>query len=103
MAWRTETRIPQVVLVLLTGEGMVSPETALTENISRHGVRVLTRWNLPLDYPLAMVSSEGDLRAHARVIYCYEMPGHRYAAGLQLLDAAGRWLRSSSSDNPTAR
>src|ERR1700745_2009953 len=81
---RTEARIPTRVGLELSGP--VEPliyETTFTENVSRHGARVVTkrRWS-PNDSVLVKLPQE-SLPSHARITYCQPLKGDEFAMGLQ--------------------
>lgn len=65
-----------------------SPELVYTENVSRHGVRVLTRrmWK-PKDH-VRLVALSGRLTCHAEVRYLDARPDRScFAIGLRLINA----------------
>ncbi len=66
-------------------------ETTFTENVSLHGVRVVTnqRWQVG-DRPLVK-SLEGDFRSQAQVMYCQLLPNNAFAVGLELFTRAEQW------------
>jgi len=66
-------------------------ETTFTENVSLHGVRVVTkqRWQVG-DRPLVK-SLEGDFRSQAQVMYCQRLPNNALAVGLELFTRAEQW------------
>ena len=81
---RTEARIPTRVGLELSGP--VEPliyETTFTENVSRHGARVVTkrRWS-PNDSVLVKLPQE-SLPSRARITYCQPLKGDEFAMGLQ--------------------
>lgn len=67
-------------------------ELAFTENISLHGVRVVTEraWN-PGERVIVK-SYHGSIQSRARVIYCHRLAKVRYAIGLELHSAVGTWV-----------
>ncbi len=77
------------------------PETTFTENVSLHGVRVVTmqRWRVG-DRPL-LKSLEGDFRSQAQVMYCQLLPNNALAVGLELFTPAEEW--GSPFDSMAAR
>jgi hypothetical protein len=66
-------------------------ELVFTENISLHGVRVVTQrvWN-PGERVIVK-SYHGSIQSRARVIYCHRLGNARYAIGLELHSAVGTW------------
>jgi hypothetical protein len=71
-------------------------EMALTENVSPHGARVVTkkRWR-PNDCVLVRLPW-GDEPARAQIAYCDALPGEVFAIGLQFSSTAGDWRMSRS-------
>ena len=68
---RKERRNPQKRQVLLSPlEEPLITEVGWTENVSPHGLRVLTEWPWPRDTHLTVLSSESELWDRARVVYC---------------------------------
>jgi PilZ domain len=63
----------------------------VTDNVSRHGARVLTSTPLKPDERLNLRSMVGSYRSRARVVYCVR-EGELYAVGLQLYASAGDWV-----------
>ncbi len=92
IARRLERRIPLTVRVDLCSLDVRHPvQEGLTENVSSHGVRVVSSAPWKRNERLNLWSLPGDFRARARVVYC-ESLGHRsFAIGLQLLASAGEW------------
>ena len=81
---RMEARIPTRVGLELSGP--VEPliyEITFTENVSRHGARVVTkrRWS-PNDSVLVKLPQE-CLPSRARITYCQPLKGDEFAMGLQ--------------------
>jgi len=81
---RMEARIPTRVGLELSGP--VEPliyEITFTENVSRHGARVVTkrRWS-PNDSVLVKLPQE-CLPSRARITYCQPLKGDEFATGLQ--------------------
>src|SRR5258705_12824828 len=81
---RMEARIPTRVGLELSGPDE-SPiyEITFTENVSRHGARVVTkrRWS-PNDSVLVKLPQE-SLPFRARITYCQPLKGDEFAMGLQ--------------------
>ena len=92
---RTEARIPTRVGLELSGP--VEPliyETTFTENVSRHGARVVTkrRWS-PNDSVLVKLPQE-CLPSRARITYCQPLKEDAFAMGLQLSLLVYDWMGS---------
>lgn len=74
---RKEKRNPQKLQVLLSPvDEPLLAEPGSTENISPHGLRVLTEWPWPRDIQLIVQSSENELWERARVVYCQTLSGN---------------------------
>jgi hypothetical protein len=95
--WR-EKRDPQKRQVLLSplAEPLVA-EVGWTENVSRHGLRVLTEWPWPRDTQLTVLSSESELWDRARVVYCQPLSGSLFALGLEFPTRTGEWIMRSAA------
>ena len=95
---RKEKRNPQKLQVLLSPvEDPLLTEPGSTENISPHGLRVLTEWPWPRDTPLTVLSSESELWERARVVYCQPLSGNSFALGLKFLTRTGEWIMRSAA------
>ena len=92
---RMEARIPTRVGLELSGpdEPLVY-ETTFTENVSRHGARVVTkkRWR-PNDSVLVKLPQE-CLPSRARITYCQPLKGDEFAMGLQFSSVVYSWIGS---------
>ena len=81
---RMEGRIPTKVGLELSGpDEPLIYETTFTENVSRHGARVLAKrhWS-PNDSVLVKLPQE-SLPSRARITYCQPLKGDEFAMGLQ--------------------
>lgn len=88
---RVEKRIPLEVPMQISG--LQKPgstdltEKTTTENVSTHGVRVLTKRALPPQERLLLTSLIGsDRPIPARVVYCQPLAGKLFGVGLQFED-----------------
>jgi heme exporter protein D len=99
---RRESRIPADISLELAELDETVVETAPTENISRHGARVLTtrRWR-PHERVLIGLAQAVE-RSHARIAYCDPLSGHSFAVGLKFSSAFNEWNPSDLewSDHP---
>jgi hypothetical protein len=94
---RKEKRNPEKLQVLLSR--MAEPlltESASTDNVSSHGMRVRTYRPWKPDTHLIVQSSERELWGRARVVYCEPLPGKTFSIGLELLARTGEWIMRSS-------
>ena len=92
---RTEARIPTRVGLELSGpDEPLIYETTLTENVSFHGARVVTkrRWS-PNDNVLVKMPRE-CLPSHARITYCQPLKEDAFAMGLQFSSVVYNWIGS---------
>ena len=95
---RKEKRNPQKRQVLLSPlEEPLVKEVGWTENVSRHGLRVLTEWPWPTDTQLTVLSSESELWERARVVYCHPLSGNLFALGLEFLNPTAKWIMRSAA------
>ncbi len=87
--YRKEKRHPQTFRLQLSSTSDVStPESAFTENVSSHGMRVRTvRFWEPGSQAL-IKSPVRELWAGARIVYCRSLSYNSFALGLELLTAA---------------
>jgi PilZ domain len=93
--YRMEARIPTTVGLELSGlEEPPIYEITLTENVSRHGARVVTKrpWR-PNDSVLVKLPQE-CLPSHARITYCQPLKGDEFALGLQFSIPVYSWIGS---------
>jgi PilZ domain len=92
---RMEARIPTRVGLELSGlDEPLNCEITFTENVSRHGARVVTkrRWS-PNDSVLAKLPLE-RLPSRARITYCQPLKGDEFAMGLRFSLVVYDWKGS---------
>jgi hypothetical protein len=92
---RLEARIPTRIALELSGpDEPLIYETTFTENVSRHGARVVTkkRWR-PNDSVLVKLPQE-CLPSRARITYCQPVKGDEFAMGLQFSLVVYSWIGS---------
>ena len=67
-------------------------EMALTENVSDHGARVVTKkgWR-PKDRVLVRLT-QGVERSRAKIAYCDALPGDVFAIGLRFSSGVNWWI-----------
>ena len=83
---RRETRALAKVVLELSGEAFGS-EVVLTENMSRHGARILSKNNFPQNDRVFVKFPQAEQPSRARIAYCNTMPGNLFAVGLQFSSA----------------
>jgi len=89
---RLEERKCMRVAVDLSSMDVRTPaHFGVTDNISRHGARVLTSKALRPNERLNLRSMRGSYRSRARVVY-WVPEDEMYAVGLQLYASAGDWV-----------
>ena len=93
---RKEERNPERLRVVLSriAEPLFT-ETASTENVSSHGMRVLTDRLWKQGTELLVQSPNRELWGHGRVVYCQSYPHGTFATGLELLARTGDWINRS--------
>lgn len=97
---RIERRVPTAVPVYVSslnrpGDG----ERALTENVSPHGARLITKQPLrPNDNALITLRT-GPLQLPARVVYCLPLPNARFCVGLEFQGDSVNWKDGASGSS----
>jgi hypothetical protein len=89
---RIERREPLLVQVYLANlEEPRARERTVTEDVSPHGARVLTKrhWQ-PGDVPL-LTPLIGEFPKHARVVYCAPQPKGGYSVGIEFEGSSFKW------------
>ena len=89
---RIEKRLPNSVPVYLaTPEDPRARERTLTENVSPHGARVISKrfWQ-PGEEPL-LIPLTGEFPQVGRVIYCLPKAGDRFCVGVEFADRTVKW------------
>jgi len=92
LARRLEDRMPAAVRVdLWSLDVRQRAQECVTENVSRHGARVVSTKPWRRNERLNLHAAQGDFRARARVAYCEPLGVNSFAIGLQLVAATGNW------------
>ena len=95
---RIQKRSPATVALQISSEKQpFITELAFTENVSLHGVRVVTERVWKPGERVVVKSYHGSIQSRARVIYCHRLAKKRYAVGLELHSAVGMWADVSQS------
>ena len=99
---RMEKRSARAVAVELSRPELShAPETTFTENVSLHGVRVVSKQPWRIGDRLLVKSLEGDFRSQAQVMYCQRLPNNALAVGLELFTPVEEWGSPSKSHGST--
>jgi len=89
---RIEKRLPTAVPVYLGSlEDPRSPERTLTENVSPHGARVLSKRSWRPGEESLITPLTGEFPQIGRVIYCLPRTGDRFCLGMEFPDRAVKW------------
>src|SRR6266481_1629843 len=93
---RIQKRTPTTVALQVTSVRQpLITELAFTENVSLHGVRVVTERVWKPGERVIVKSYNGSVQSRATVIYCHHLAKARYAVGLELHSAVGTWADTS--------
>lgn len=90
---RIQKRVATSVALHITSakQPLVS-ELAFAENVSLHGVRIVTKRAWQPEERVVVKSLHGTIQSRARVIYCQELAVARYVVGLELFSAVHTWV-----------
>jgi hypothetical protein len=95
---RIERRLPASVPVYLGSlEDPRTPERTLTENVSPHGARVLSKRPWQPGEESIVTPLTGEFPQLGRVIYCLPTAGDRFCLGMVFMDRAVKWAEHSSA------
>jgi PilZ domain-containing protein len=90
---RTQKRTPATAaLQVSSAKQPFITELAFTENVSLHGVRVVTVRAWKPGEHVIVKSYHGRFQSRATVIYCHNLAKTRYAVGLEQHSAVGTWV-----------
>jgi len=94
---RIEKRLPTPVPVYLAPlEDPRTRERTLTENVSPHGARVISKRSWQPDEESLITPLTGEFPQVGRVVYCSPLTGHRFCLGMEFPDRAVNWGDHSS-------
>jgi hypothetical protein len=94
---RIQKRSPtNVALQISSAKQPLTAELAFAENISLHGVRIVTKRAWKPEERVLLKSRHGSIQSRAKVIYCYQLGEGRYAVGLELFLPVGTWVDVSN-------
>src|SRR6266436_1320087 len=95
---RIQKRTPATVaLQISSAKQPFITELAFTENLSLHGVRLVTGRAWEPGERVVVTSYHGSIQSRAKVIYCHQLAEGRYAVGLEFYSAVGSWVDPSPS------
>ena len=95
---RIQKRTPATVaLQISSAKQPFITELAFTENLSLHGVRLVTGRAWEPGERVVVKSYHGSIQSRAKVIYCHQLAEARYAVGLEFYSAVGTWVDPSPS------
>ena len=112
---RTEKRIPLAVPVyLVSTKELRVVEKAMTENVSPHGARVVTKQPWESGEQPRLSRRIGDFQLSAQVVYCQPLTDGNFCVGLEFRSDSMAWeevpgqrnihtLRGSGKDSGSAR
>jgi hypothetical protein len=81
---RSEKRTPvQLAIVLSGAHKKPFSEKGITENVSSHGLRVITKSMWQPEVRVRVSFAGEDIDEQARVVYCQRMPKRKFAVGIQ--------------------
>jgi PilZ domain len=100
---RIQKRTPATVaLQISSAKQPLITELVFTENLSLHGVRVITGRAWKPGERVIVKSYHVTIQSPARVIYCLQLAEARYAVGLEFYSAVGTWVDVAEAPRPEA-
>jgi hypothetical protein len=95
---RVEKRLHTLIPVYLASlEDRHTRELTLTENVSPHGARVISKRSWRKGEETLITPSTGEFQRVGRVIYCLPGAASRYYLGIEFPDRAVKWDELSSA------
>ena len=95
---RTEKRLPTSVPVYLASlDEPRARERALTENVSPHGARVISKWSWQSGEESLITPLTGEFPRIGRVVYCLPKTGDRFSVGVEFPDRTVKRREHSSA------
>ena len=91
---RMEKRIPIAIVVRLTpaqDQPAREPELTYTDNVSAHGVRVVSSRSWQIGDVAQVTSLKDEIAISGKVAYCQMLPDNRYFIGLNFQDRRVTW------------
>jgi hypothetical protein len=97
---RLQKRTPaNVALQISSAKQPFITELAFAENVSLHGVRIVTQRAWKPEQRVIVKSYHGSVQSRAKVIYCQQLAKARYAVGLELFSPVDTWADVSTQTN----
>jgi len=95
---RIEKRLPTSVPIYLAAlEGPHARERTLTENVSPHGARVISKRSWRTGEELLVTPLTGEFPQAGRVIHCLPRAGDCFSVGVEFPDRMVNWNEHSSA------
>ncbi len=95
---RIEKRIATAVPVFLaTLQEPRASERTLTENVSPHGARVISKWSWQSGEESLITPLTGEIPQIGRVVYCLPKTGDRFSVGVEFPDRTVKWREHSGA------
>jgi PilZ domain-containing protein len=89
---RTEKRAPMAMAMnLANAEDQLVTEKVLTENVSPHGARVVTKRRWQPGEQARLVRLTGESGLPARVVYCQRLRDGLFCLGLEFRARSVKW------------
>jgi hypothetical protein len=86
---RVENRVDMKLTAMLIGtHGKLGVEKAITENVSTHGVRVISTSDWFIDDTIVVSLPAGHFTSAARVAYCDALGQGRFVMGLEFVGSS---------------
>lgn len=96
LSGRKEARVSNRFSVqICTPKDEFVSELSTVQDVSPSGLRVVMEHSRTKDSRVLVKSSEGDLWAKARVVYCQRLDKKTFVVGLELLTRTGGWIMAN--------
>lgn len=89
-----ERRLPISIVVslnLVQDKPANGTELTYTENVSAHGVRVISKHHWQSGEVAVVTSLKDEVAIRGEVVYCQKLPDNRYCLGLNFNDGGVTW------------
>ena len=96
---RYEKRTPRAVqLELFHLDDSQRSKTAITENVSPRGVRIVSECDCPRGKHVVVTAHVEGVELLARVVYCQRVEGSKFAIGLELVVRVEEWGKRANHE-----